>query len=73
LLVAFYTAAMFSLFSDPWLESKSALWGFAGSVAAAILTKSVAGCCRSACWRSTGWPDPAASDPVSPAPAWRWR
>ena len=43
LLVAFYTAAMFCLFSDPWLESKGALWGFAGSVAAAILTKSVAG------------------------------
>jgi 4-amino-4-deoxy-L-arabinose transferase-like glycosyltransferase len=43
LLVAFYTAAMFCLFSDPWLESKSALWGFAGSVAAAILTKSLAG------------------------------
>jgi hypothetical protein len=43
LLVAFYTAAMFCLFSDPWLESKSALWGFAGSVAAAILTKGLAG------------------------------
>jgi hypothetical protein len=43
LLVAFYTAAMYCLFSDPWLESNSALWGFAGSVAAAILTKSVAG------------------------------
>jgi hypothetical protein len=43
LLAAFYTAAMFCLFWDPWLESKSALWGFAGSVAAAILTKSVAG------------------------------
>jgi hypothetical protein len=43
LLVAFYTAAMFCLFSDPWLESRSALWGFAASVAAAILTKSVAG------------------------------
>jgi hypothetical protein len=43
LLVTFYTAAMFCLFSDPWLESKWALWGFAGSVAAAILTKSVAG------------------------------
>jgi hypothetical protein len=43
LLAAFYTAAMFCLFSDPWLESKSALLGFAGSVAAAILTKSVAG------------------------------
>ena len=43
LLAAFYTAALFCLFWDPWLESKSALWGFAGSVAAAILTKSVAG------------------------------
>jgi len=43
LLAAFYTATMYCLFSDPWLESRSALWGFAGSVAAAILTKSVAG------------------------------
>ena len=43
LLVAFYIAAMYALFSDPWLESRSALWGFAGAVAAAILTKSVAG------------------------------
>jgi hypothetical protein len=43
LLVAFYTAAMYCLFSDPWLESAPALWGFAASVAAAILTKSVAG------------------------------
>jgi hypothetical protein len=43
LLAAFYTAAIFCFFWDPWLESKSALWGFAGSVAAAILTKSVAG------------------------------
>ncbi|HEV3201324.1 MAG TPA: glycosyltransferase family 39 protein [Bryobacteraceae bacterium] len=43
LLVAFYIAAMYCLFSDPWLESNSALWGFAAAVAAAILTKSVAG------------------------------
>ena len=43
LLVAFYTAAMYCLFSDPWLESGIAFWGFAASVAAAILTKSVAG------------------------------
>ncbi|HYW48206.1 MAG TPA: glycosyltransferase family 39 protein [Bryobacteraceae bacterium] len=43
LLVAFYTAAMYSLFCDPWLESRLALWGFSASVAAAILTKSVAG------------------------------
>jgi hypothetical protein len=43
LLVAFYIAAMYCLFSDPWLESKPALWGFAGAVAGAILTKSVAG------------------------------
>ncbi|HEY1339260.1 MAG TPA: glycosyltransferase family 39 protein [Bryobacteraceae bacterium] len=43
LLVAFFTAAMYILFADPWLESRAALWGFAGSVAAAVLTKSVAG------------------------------
>ncbi len=43
LLVAFYIAAMYCLFSDPWLESKTALWGFSGAVAAAVLTKSVAG------------------------------
>jgi hypothetical protein len=43
LLVAWYTSAMYCLFSDPWLESGIALWGFAVSVAAAILTKSVAG------------------------------
>lgn len=43
LLVAFYTAAMYCLFSDPWLESRTATWGFAAAVAAAILTKSIAG------------------------------
>jgi len=43
LLVAFFTAAMYCLFSDPWLEQPWAVWGFAGSVAASILTKSVAG------------------------------
>ena len=43
LLVAFSIAAMYSLFADPWLESRLALWGFAASTAAAILTKSVAG------------------------------
>jgi hypothetical protein len=43
LLVAFYIAAMYCLFADPWLESRLAFWGYAGSVAAAILTKSVAG------------------------------
>ena len=43
LLAAFYTAAMYCLFSDPWLESAAALWGFAASVAAGILTRSVAG------------------------------
>jgi len=43
LLVVWSTAAMYCLFSDPWLESGIALWGFAVSVAAAILTKSVAG------------------------------
>jgi hypothetical protein len=43
LLAAFSTAAMYCLFADPWLESRAAFWGYAGSVAAAILTKSVAG------------------------------
>jgi hypothetical protein len=43
LLAAFYTAAMYCLFADPWLESGAAFWGYAGAVAAAILTKSVAG------------------------------
>ncbi len=43
ILVACCIAAMYCLFSDPWLESKGALWGFAGAVAAAILTKSIAG------------------------------
>ncbi|HMD72085.1 MAG TPA: glycosyltransferase family 39 protein [Bryobacteraceae bacterium] len=43
LLTVFITAAMYCLFADPWLESRAAFWGYAGSVAAAILTKSVAG------------------------------
>ncbi len=43
ILVALTIAAMYCLFSDPWLESKFALWGFAAAVAGAILTKSVAG------------------------------
>ncbi|HWC95313.1 MAG TPA: hypothetical protein VG456_01150, partial [Candidatus Sulfopaludibacter sp.] len=30
-------------FTDPWLESRAAFWGFAASVAGAILTKSIAG------------------------------
>jgi hypothetical protein len=43
LLAAFFTAAMYCLFADPWLESRAAFWGYAGAVGAAILTKSVAG------------------------------
>lgn len=43
LLAAFWAAALYFLFSDPWLELAGALWGFAASVAAAILSKSVAG------------------------------
>ena len=43
LLAAFYTLALYAVFADPWLESRAALWSFAGAVAAAILTKSVAG------------------------------
>jgi Dolichyl-phosphate-mannose-protein mannosyltransferase len=43
LLAAFYVAAVYCLFADPWLESKWAMWGYSGAVAAGILTKSVAG------------------------------
>ncbi len=43
LLVAFYIAAFYALFCDPWLESRAALFGFSGAVAAAILTKGIAG------------------------------
>jgi len=43
LLVAFFIAAMYALFSDPWLESRAAFWTFAGAVAASVLTKSIAG------------------------------
>ncbi len=43
LLAAFYIGALYCLFADPWLTSPRALWGFAAMVAAAILTKSVAG------------------------------
>src|SRR4051794_40076694 len=43
LLVAFYVAALYALFYDPWLESPAAIWGWAGSVAAATLTKGIAG------------------------------
>jgi hypothetical protein len=43
LLVAFSVAAFYVLFSDPWLESRGALLAFAGAVAAAILTKGIAG------------------------------
>jgi hypothetical protein len=43
LLVAFSIAAFYSLFSDPWLESRGAVLGFAGAVAGAILTKGIAG------------------------------
>jgi hypothetical protein len=43
LLLAFYIAAFYALFCDPWLESRAALFGFSGAVAAAILTKGIAG------------------------------
>ena len=43
LLAAFTIAAFYALFCDPWLESRAALCGFSGAVAAAILTKGIAG------------------------------
>jgi 4-amino-4-deoxy-L-arabinose transferase-like glycosyltransferase len=43
LLLAFYIAAFYALFCDPWLESRESLLGFSAAVAAAILTKGIAG------------------------------
>ena len=43
LLMALYTVAVYCLFHDPRLESRAAFWGFTLAVAAAILTKSLAG------------------------------
>ena len=43
LLLAFYVAAFYALFCDPWLESRASLFGFSAAVAAAILTKGIAG------------------------------
>ena len=43
LLAAWFVAALYAVYCDPWLESRTAFWGFCGSVAAAILTKGVAG------------------------------
>jgi hypothetical protein len=43
LLAAFSMAALYALFADPWLDTRAALWGFSASVAAAMLTGSVAG------------------------------
>ncbi len=42
LLAAFEIAAMYCLLYDPWLESPLAFWGFAGALAAAVMTKGVA-------------------------------
>src|SRR5215472_12055463 len=43
LLVAFSIAAFYALFCDPWLETRGGLFGFSAAVAAAILTKGIAG------------------------------
>ena len=43
LLAAFLIAALYALFTDPWLESKACFWGFSASVTASILTKGIAG------------------------------
>ena len=43
LLVSFFIGAFYALFSDPWMESRPGLFGFSGCVAAAILTKGIAG------------------------------
>jgi len=43
MLVACCIAAFYALYSDPWLESRGALWGFASAFAGAILSKGAAG------------------------------
>ncbi len=43
MLAACCVAALYALFTDPWLESRTALLGFSASVAAAVLVKSIAG------------------------------
>jgi hypothetical protein len=43
MLLAFTSAAVYAIYSDPWLESRGALWGYAAASAGAILTKGVAG------------------------------
>jgi dolichyl-phosphate-mannose-protein mannosyltransferase len=43
LLVAFFIAAFYALFCDPWLETRAGLLGFSAAVAAAVLTKGIAG------------------------------
>jgi 4-amino-4-deoxy-L-arabinose transferase-like glycosyltransferase len=43
LLAAFVVAAMYCLYTDPWLKGRSTRWGFAASCAGAVLAKSVAG------------------------------
>ena len=43
LLVACFIAAMYVLFTDPWLATRASLVGFAATVAGAILAKGIAG------------------------------
>jgi 4-amino-4-deoxy-L-arabinose transferase-like glycosyltransferase len=43
LLAAFFLAGFYVLFAHPWLDTKASLWGFSGAVAAAVLTKGIAG------------------------------
>lgn len=43
LLLACYIAALYALYWDPWLERRDPLLGFSAAVAAAILTKGIAG------------------------------
>lgn len=42
LLASFEIAAIYCLLYDPWLESPLAFWGFAGALAAAVMSKGVA-------------------------------
>ena len=55
LLIAFTTAAVYCVYCDPWLESRSALWGFAICAAAAILPRASRAYFPSRFWCCSLW------------------
>jgi len=72
--VTFYTGRMFSLFSDPRLESKWAAVGLRGVGGRRHPDQECGwGCCHSACWPLYCLAGPRRQRPsFFPARAWRW-